>query len=163
MHVGERIKALRELRGLSQGELSKLSGVSKAYICQIEKKDFNVGHQTLKVLGDALHVSLPLLVDDDLWANKTPASIVANSALADFLAKNNVSVRDRTLLKEALEENVVSSLDSGGWETHYELLKFFQRRGPSLADITAKIPQTARKYSTSRKLTAHNRARQETS
>jgi transcriptional regulator with XRE-family HTH domain len=160
MHIGERIKALRELKGLSQGELSRLSGVSKAYICQIEKKDFNVGLQTLKVLGDALHVSLPLLVDDDLWANKTAAFIVANSALADFLAKNNVSVRDRTLLKEALEENIISSLDPAGWERYYQLLKFFQRRGPSLADFTAKIPQSEKTYSTNRKVAAHNRARQ---
>jgi transcriptional regulator with XRE-family HTH domain len=57
--VGERLKALRAARGWSQSELARRSGVSQAYIWQIEKgvRGENLGLDTVRKLAHALDVT----------------------------------------------------------------------------------------------------------
>ena len=144
MHVGERIKALRELRGLSQGRLSKLSGVSKPYISQFEKNEFNIGHQTLESLARALRIPLPDLVDNELWAQRRPGFIVAKAALSAFLVKQSISARYRSLLIDALEKDVCSFSEPEGWENAYRLVKLQETRGPAIAEIPTRAVQVER-------------------
>ena len=57
-----KIKEIREKKNLSQAELSRLSGVSRATIIRIENdNDVIVNTKTLQHLADALNVSVKYL------------------------------------------------------------------------------------------------------
>lgn len=69
MNIGERIKAVREERGLTQAELATKAGLAQATVCRIERssgervsnKPREVGADTLKRLAQVLEVSLDYL------------------------------------------------------------------------------------------------------
>ena len=60
MELGTRIRERRKERGLTQDELSRLSGVSKPYISQIEtgKKGERIGHGVARALAAGLKVNI---------------------------------------------------------------------------------------------------------
>jgi transcriptional regulator with XRE-family HTH domain len=59
----EKIKELREAKGITQGELSRLSGVSVAEICRIEKGERqNPSINLLNKLLSALEVDIDTYV-----------------------------------------------------------------------------------------------------
>ena len=59
----EKIKELREAKGITQGELSRLSGVSVAEICRIEKGErHNPSINLLNKLLSALDVDIDTYV-----------------------------------------------------------------------------------------------------
>ena len=63
--MGERLKRLREMRGLSQNELARRAGISHPVISDLERgvrEDMTVS--TAKALARALGVSLEMLVGD---------------------------------------------------------------------------------------------------
>ena len=65
MTIGERLKQLREMRGLSQNELAKRAGVSHPVVSDLERgirEDMTVS--TAKALARVLGVSLEMLVGD---------------------------------------------------------------------------------------------------
>lgn len=136
MHLGEKIKAIRELRGFTQGKLAKHSGLSKGYVSQLEKEEFNLGHQTVKALAEALLFPAHYFFQDDLWASKTPQFILAKAALDSFMAQHDdISSRDRMILSAALESAKSLYLEPAGWEQAYELLKVSQKFGPTIAEL----------------------------
>jgi len=58
-----RVKVFREWRGMKQGELAKASGLSQAYLCEIEKGK-NLSSRAAKALARALDIDVgDLLVD----------------------------------------------------------------------------------------------------
>jgi transcriptional regulator with XRE-family HTH domain len=58
----ERLKALRQLRALSQQELSERSGVGRATISRIERGETGAHGRTLRRLAEALGVGVEELV-----------------------------------------------------------------------------------------------------
>ena len=58
----ERLKALRQLRALSQEELSERSGVGRATISRIERGETGAQGRTLRRLAAALGVGVEELV-----------------------------------------------------------------------------------------------------
>jgi transcriptional regulator with XRE-family HTH domain len=60
--VGESVRILRELQELSQGELSRLTGISQATISAIENDRVNLGVERAKVLARALRCHPAVLV-----------------------------------------------------------------------------------------------------
>ncbi|CAM3299360.1 transcriptional regulator [Pseudomonas floridensis] len=67
--IGNKIKSLRNIRGLSLGELSKLSGVSKAALSQLESGNSNPRIDTLDSVAIALRLPLGdlLLSQDNIY------------------------------------------------------------------------------------------------
>jgi transcriptional regulator with XRE-family HTH domain len=66
MSIGERLKRLREMRGLSQNELARRAGISHPVISDLERgvrEDMAVS--TAKALARALGVSLEMLVGSE--------------------------------------------------------------------------------------------------
>jgi len=51
--VGESVRIIRELQGLSQNELSRLSGIPQSTISAIENDRVNLGMERAKVLTRA--------------------------------------------------------------------------------------------------------------
>lgn len=128
MTTGERIKAKRKEKGLSQKELGNLLGVSGSMIGQYENNIRNPKNETLCRIAQALDVSLDDLMDinsnmrsrlilkrkpfsEDFNSDKS-VRLVCNidsgiyNALADSAVKN-----DRTL-EDELEERLYWSLDN---------------------------------------------------
>jgi transcriptional regulator with XRE-family HTH domain len=60
--VGESVRIIRELQGLSQNQLSELTGISQATISAIENGRVNLGVERSKVLAMALQCHPAVLV-----------------------------------------------------------------------------------------------------
>ena len=60
--VGESVRIIRELQGLSQNQLSQLSGIPQATISAIENNRVQLGVERAKVLARALNVHPGVLV-----------------------------------------------------------------------------------------------------
>jgi len=60
--VGESVRVIRELQGLSQNQLAALSGVSQATLSAIENNRVRLGIERAKVLARALKCHPAVLV-----------------------------------------------------------------------------------------------------
>ncbi len=58
----QRLKALRQLRAMSQQELAEASGVGRATISRIERRETGAHGRTLRRLANALGVGVEELV-----------------------------------------------------------------------------------------------------
>ena len=59
-----KIKRLRKVKGLKQGELAKIAGISQTYLCELEKsRKSNPSKDVLKRIAKALGTSISELVD----------------------------------------------------------------------------------------------------
>ncbi len=61
MNLGATINHIRKSRGLKQGELAKLTGLTQTYLSLIEKNKREPNLTALKKIGNALSVPLPIL------------------------------------------------------------------------------------------------------
>ena len=64
MIVGERIRALREAKGFSQGDMEKCSGLLRCYISRVENGHATPSLPSLEKMARALDVSLYLFFYD---------------------------------------------------------------------------------------------------
>lgn len=60
-YIGKRIAQIRKKRGLSQLELSELSGIGRAHIVRIEQGKYSTGIDTLFKISNALKVNLDFI------------------------------------------------------------------------------------------------------
>ncbi len=60
--IGESVRIIRELQGLSQNELAKLTGIPQSTISAIENDRINLGIERAKVLARALRCHPAVLV-----------------------------------------------------------------------------------------------------
>ncbi len=60
--VGESVRIIRELQGLSQNELSEITGIPQSTISAIENNRVNLGIERAKVLAIALKCHPAVLV-----------------------------------------------------------------------------------------------------
>lgn len=60
--VGESVKIIRELQGLSQNELAQLTDIPQSTISAIENDRVKLGVERAKVLASALHCHPAVLV-----------------------------------------------------------------------------------------------------
>jgi transcriptional regulator with XRE-family HTH domain len=60
--IGESVRIVRELQGLSQNDLAHLTGIPQSTISGIEKDRINLGVQRAKVLAKALKCHPAVLV-----------------------------------------------------------------------------------------------------
>ena len=60
--VGESVRIIRELQGLSQTELSKMTGIPQSTISAIENDRVNLGVERAKVIARALKCHPAVLV-----------------------------------------------------------------------------------------------------
>ena len=60
--VGESVRIIRELQGLSQNELARLAGISQAAISAIENDRVKLGVERAKMLARALKCHAGVLV-----------------------------------------------------------------------------------------------------
>ena len=61
---GNRVRALRLKRGLSQEKLAELAGLHRTYIGSIERGEQNISLRNIEKLAQALNVSAASLLSD---------------------------------------------------------------------------------------------------
>lgn len=62
--IGQRIRALREQRGLSQEELATKCGVHRTYVGMVERAEKSISVVTLSKFAKALHTTMSALLED---------------------------------------------------------------------------------------------------
>jgi len=60
--VGQRIKAVRGKRGLTQDQLAELAGLNRVHLHRIETGQQSMTLRTLKIIADALAVKMRDLI-----------------------------------------------------------------------------------------------------
>lgn len=60
--IGERVKALRKTRGLTQAQLAKMSGIKRPNISRLEAGKHAPGIKSIQVLADCLQVRVSDLI-----------------------------------------------------------------------------------------------------
>ncbi len=73
--VGARILALRQARGMTQGELADAVGISRPALANIEAFRQRIMLHQLEAFGEALGVPWLLLVNDKPWQDHSTADI----------------------------------------------------------------------------------------
>lgn len=51
---GDRVRVMRERRGMTQRDLEEDAGISRTYLCRIERGDANVSLEMIEDLAEAL-------------------------------------------------------------------------------------------------------------
>ena len=82
MVIGEQLKALREQKGLSQGDIEKRTGLLRCYISRVENGHTVPGVETLEKLARALEVPMYRLFTDEDHVKKPnlPAEAIRSRA-----------------------------------------------------------------------------------
>ncbi len=101
MCIGQRIKQLREQKGLSQGDIEAVSGMLRAYVSRVEHGHTVPSLDTLERFAAALDVPLYQLFYEEEVApsmpNLTPRKAI--DELAQQPGANGAEVRFLTMLK----------------------------------------------------------------
>ena len=84
--IGNRIKAARKAKGLSQSKLSELIDKSVGYMSYIETGSKKPSLETLIQIANALDVTIDELLSDNLVASSTVSNTQINQLLSDCSA-----------------------------------------------------------------------------
>jgi transcriptional regulator with XRE-family HTH domain len=109
MVIGDKLKALREQKNLSQGEIEKRTGLLRCYVSRVENGHTVPSVDTLEKMARALEVPMYRLFTDDEHVKKPniPAGAIRSRAIISqqdqqlrALAKllSRMSEKDRRIL-----------------------------------------------------------------
>ncbi len=89
MEIGKNIKKIRNIRGLTQGELAKKAHISRSYIGDIEGGRYNPSFRTLIALAAALKVDIASFIDGSPLIERHPDDLaqdrIREKAYADAI------------------------------------------------------------------------------
>ena len=97
--IGNRIKAARKAKGLSQSELSELIDRSVGYMSYIETGSKKPSLETLIQIANALDVTIDELLSDNISAASPVSNTQLNHLLSDCSAYEKSSVKS---IKDAI-------------------------------------------------------------
>ncbi|CAH0529820.1 cupin domain-containing protein [Vibrio hippocampi] len=106
MDVGEQLKSIRTMKGISQRELAKRSGVTNAMISQIENNQVNPSVGSLKKILDAMSISMgdfftvDIKAEDKIFFNRDELVDIGDSQISMLLVGSKTKHRQLALLRE---------------------------------------------------------------
>ena len=92
MIVGERLKAIREMKNLSQGDIEKRTGLLRCYISRVENGHTVPAIETLEKMARALEIPMYQLFYD---GNKEPQALKLPEAKTAKLSGKDARVLSR--------------------------------------------------------------------
>jgi len=101
MDVGDRLKQLRELRGLSQGKIEERTGLLRCYISRVENGHTVPSVETLEKFARALDMPLYQLLYE---GEKPPKSLKTQAQEMDDWASRGKGKRIFSKLQNALQK-----------------------------------------------------------
>ncbi|TCS40655.1 cupin domain-containing protein [Reinekea marinisedimentorum] len=106
MDVGKQLKAIRSMKGISQRELAKLSGVTNAMISQIEKNQVNPSIGSLKKILDAMSISMgdfftiDIEAKDKIFFSSDELVDIGDSTISMLLVGSQIKDRKLAMIRE---------------------------------------------------------------
>lgn len=92
MFIGQKIKHIRESKGLSQGKLAKISGIAQSSISYIESGSKKPNIETIMILAKALDTPISSLIDNQQVNETLPANLVELMKYASMLDETRVEL-----------------------------------------------------------------------
>jgi len=92
MNLGNTINTLRKQKGIKQGDLADKSGLTQAYVSQIEKNKKEPNMSALKRICEALDIPVPILFflsmdKDDIPPKKRDAFEMLSPSIKSFIGE----------------------------------------------------------------------------
>jgi len=112
MDFGDKLRSIRELRGLSTTELAKMSGLSQSFISDIEnKRRTSPTSKTITKLSKALRVPSAYFLEEDII---TPFDVLSEipDDVKDFMLKEE-NMPYLKLSKKAKEQGITPEMLDG--------------------------------------------------
>ena len=107
MSVGENIRRIRKIRGLTQKELGKKLGISQAAVGQYEKSNANLTQTTIQKIANALDVTPSALINEfcnALGENIKSLREEKNISISDLAKLTGISEKLLTEYEENITE-----------------------------------------------------------
>ena len=83
VHFGDRLRALRTEKGLSQMDFAKQIRISKSSVNMYERGEREPGFETLEVIADYFNVDMDYLLGKSDVVRKSPVLPIVKSSLSD--------------------------------------------------------------------------------
>jgi transcriptional regulator with XRE-family HTH domain len=85
--VGDRIKQIRESRGLTQDQLCKMANISKGFLSDVENSKRNISSQKLLAVSNSLGASIDYLLKGEVQENTKTSSVTFPPELSEAAEK----------------------------------------------------------------------------
>ena len=99
--TGDRIREIRDKRGISQDRLAKEADLSKGFLSDVENSKANISSQNLLRIADFLEVSIDYLMRGENHESSTPKAVVIPPELSQAAQQLSLSYTDTVELLEA--------------------------------------------------------------
>jgi len=126
--VGERLKQLRKIKGISQRELAKRAGVTNSTISMIEKNGVSPSVSSLKKVLAGIPISIGDFFTVDL-DNMQPEQVVYRPEDQPEIGSNNVSLKLVGAGVKARSMDILREVYAPGADTGEEMLQHQGQEG----------------------------------
>ena len=99
--TGDRIREIREERGLTQDRLAELAGISKGFLSDVENNKRNISSDNLLKIADALGASADYLLRGETKQSRGRTPVVIPSELSQAAEELGLSYTETLQVLEA--------------------------------------------------------------
>ena len=99
--VGERIREIRDKRGMTQEKLAEAAGLSKSFLSEVENDKSNISSQILLRIANELGASMDYLLDGTVREALEREPVVIPLALSKYAEKMNLTYAQTRELLDA--------------------------------------------------------------
>jgi transcriptional regulator with XRE-family HTH domain len=128
--TGDRIREIREKRGLTQEKLAKMANISKGFLCDVENNKRNIGSQGILSIANSLGASVDYLLSGEVKENIENEQILIPPDLSQAAKDMNLSYSDTLDLLKTFNSAVArrsnkyhKSLTVDEWKKFYTAIK----------------------------------------
>lgn len=134
MKLSEKIVELRKMKGMTQEELAAICNVSRQSISRWEADIALPEMEKLLLLGDTFHVSMDVLLKDELVLNNVKE---AHCCGTDLVKEKKTEIYEGLLIKESLDDDSIIDMmnvhkielwNMGGTPKYWTVLSFTSDR-----------------------------------
>lgn len=129
-NTGERIREIREKRGLTQEQLAKKAAMSKGFLSDVENNKRNIGSQGLLRIANTLGASVDYLLAGKVTESVENEQILIPPELSRAAEELNLSYSDTLDLLKTFNSAVArrgdkfrKELDVEGWKKLHDAIK----------------------------------------
>jgi len=128
--TGDRIREIREKRGLTQEKLAKMAHISKGFLCDVENNKRNIGSKGILSIANSLGASVDYLLSGEVKENIENEQIIIPPDLSQAAEDMNLSYSDALDLLKTFNSAVArrsnkyrKSLTVDEWKKFYAAIK----------------------------------------
>lgn len=130
MSIGERIREIREKRGMTQEQLAKRAELSKGFLSDVENDKRNIGSQGLLRIANELGASVDYVLAGKIVEGAETEQILIPQELSQAAEELNLSYSDTLDLLKTFNSAVArrgdkyrKELTVEGWKKLHEAIK----------------------------------------